>query len=141
MWREIFPSKVLSRLWEWMFFPSRSTQESKEKLQKHWDFWERHCRSLLSFWLIEEKVRCKIESSRVPPLKSSFRRRWKEAINPLRKQFLSSFFFSALQPFLLYIFFTFNSNCLNSYSILYMSIKDKKAQKQRKIKRSIFFTQ
>ena len=38
-WREIFRKKGLSALREWVFSPSTGPQESKERLQKHWNYW------------------------------------------------------------------------------------------------------
>ena len=40
-WREIFRKKSLSALREWVFSPPTG-QQSKEKLQKHWNYWEQH---------------------------------------------------------------------------------------------------
>ena len=70
-WREIFRKKGLSALREWVFSPSNSPQESKEKLQKHWNYWEQHSPQLLSSLQFERAVPRKIKSNRVPPLQSS----------------------------------------------------------------------
>ena len=66
-WREIFRKKGPSALREWVFSPSTGPQESKEKLQKHSNYWDQHSpRSLLSLH-IEQAVPRKIKSNRVPP--------------------------------------------------------------------------
>ena len=41
-WREIFRKKGLSALCEWVFSPSTGPQESNDRLQKHWNYWEQH---------------------------------------------------------------------------------------------------
>ena len=66
-WREILRKKVLSVLREWVFSSSIGPQESKEKLQKHWNYWEQHSRHLLSSIHFEQAVSRKIKSSRPPP--------------------------------------------------------------------------
>ena len=70
-WREIFRKKGLSALREWVFSSSNGPQESKEKLQKHWNYWEQHSPHLLSSLHIEQAVPRKIKSNRVLPLQSS----------------------------------------------------------------------
>ena len=70
-WREIFRRKGLSALREWVFSPSTGPQESKDRLQKHWKFWEQHPPNLLSSLHIEKAVPRKIKSNRVPPVQSS----------------------------------------------------------------------
>ena len=66
-----------------MFSPSNGPQESKEKLQKHWNYWEQHSPQLLSSLHIERAVPRKIKSNRVPPLPSSeLRYTRKDAIGP-----------------------------------------------------------
>ena len=46
-WREIFCKKGLLALREWVFSPSTGPQGSKDRLQKHWNYWEQHSRRLL----------------------------------------------------------------------------------------------
>ena len=70
-WREIFRTKGLSALREWVFSPPTGPKESKEKLQKHWNYWEQQSPRLLSSLHIEEAVARKFKSNRVPPLQSS----------------------------------------------------------------------
>ena len=82
-WREIFCTKGLSALREWVFSPPTGLQESKEKLQKHWNYWEQHSLHLLSSLHIEKAVPRKIKSNRVPSLQSSeLRYTRKDAIGP-----------------------------------------------------------
>ena len=82
-WREIFRTKGLSALREWVFSPPTGPQESKEKLQKHWNYWEQHSPHFLSSLHIEQAVPRKIKSNRVPPLQSSeLRSTRKDAIGP-----------------------------------------------------------
>ena len=82
-WGEIFRKKVLSALREWVFSSSICPQESKEKLQKHWNYWEQNSPHLLSSLHIEQVVPRKIESNRVPPLQSSeLRSTRKDATGP-----------------------------------------------------------
>ena len=40
-WHEIFPEEGLSAVREWVFSPT-GPQESKDKLKKHWNYWEQH---------------------------------------------------------------------------------------------------
>ena len=83
MWREIFRKKALSALREWVFSPSTGPQESKEKLQRHWNYWEQHSPHLSLSLHIEPAVPRKIKSNRVPPLQSSeLRYTRKDAIGP-----------------------------------------------------------
>ena len=70
-WREIFGKKGLSVLREWVFSPSTGPQESKVRLQKHWNYWEQHSFNFLSFLHIEKAVPRKVKSNRVPPVQSS----------------------------------------------------------------------
>ena len=55
-WREIFREKGLVALREWVFSPATGPQESKEKLEKHWDYWEKHSLDLLNTLSIEGPV-------------------------------------------------------------------------------------
>ena len=41
-WREIFRKKGLSALRDWLFSPGTGPKESKERLEKHWKYWEKH---------------------------------------------------------------------------------------------------
>ena len=66
-WREIFRKKDLSAQREWVFSPSTGPQESKDKLQKHWIYWEQHFPHLLSSLHLEKAVPRKIKSNRIPP--------------------------------------------------------------------------
>ena len=73
----------LSALHEWVFSPSTGRQESKEKLQKHWNYWEEHSLHLLLSLHIEKLVPRKIKCNRVPPVQSSeLRYTRKDAIGP-----------------------------------------------------------
>ena len=47
-WREIFRKKVLSAIREWVFSPATGPQESKNKLEKHWQYWEEHSPDMLN---------------------------------------------------------------------------------------------
>ena len=58
-WREIFREKVLVALREWVFSPATGPQESKEKLVKHWEYWEKHSPDLLNTLSIEGLVTSK----------------------------------------------------------------------------------
>ena len=82
-WREIFRKRGLSALREWVFCASTGPQESKDKLQKHRNYWEQHSPNLLSPLHIEKAVPPKIKSNRVPPVQSSeLRYAHKDAIGP-----------------------------------------------------------
>ena len=65
-WCEILRTKSLPALRDWVCSPSTGPQESKEKLPKHWKYWEQQCPSLLLFLHIEEEVPRKVKSNRVP---------------------------------------------------------------------------
>ena len=71
-WLEIFRKKGLSALRDWVFSPSTGPQESKDKLQKHWNYWEEHSLNLLSSLHIEKEVPRKIKSNRPPPPPRTF---------------------------------------------------------------------
>ena len=47
-WCEIFREKVLSALREWVFSPATGAKESKERLEKHWQCWQKHSPNLLN---------------------------------------------------------------------------------------------
>ena len=51
--REIFREKGLSALREWVFSPATGPQESKNKLVKHWQYWEKNSPDFLSTVSIE----------------------------------------------------------------------------------------
>ena len=55
-WREIFREKGLSASREWVFSPATGPQESKDKLVKHWQYWEKHSPGLLNLLSIEGPV-------------------------------------------------------------------------------------
>ena len=61
----------LSALREWVFSRSTGPQESKDKLQRHWNYWEQHSPNLLSSLDIEQAVPRKIKRNRVAPVQSS----------------------------------------------------------------------
>ena len=65
-WRENFRKKDLSALPEWVFSPCTGPQESKDRLQKHCDYWEQHSSKILSSLHIENEVPRKIKSNRAP---------------------------------------------------------------------------
>ena len=82
-WREIFRKEGLSALCGWVFSPSTGPQESKDRLQKQWNYWEQHSPKLLSSLHIEKAVPRKIKSNRVPPVQSSeLRYTRKDAFGP-----------------------------------------------------------
>ena len=77
--------KDLSALRERVFSPSTGLQESMDKLQKHWNFWEQHPPKLLLSLHIVEEVPRKIKSNRLPPppvQSSELRYAHKGAIGP-----------------------------------------------------------
>ena len=82
-WREIFRKKGLSASRESVFSPFTGPQENKNRLQKHWRYWEQHSSNLLLSLDIEKEVPRKIKSNRVPPVQSSeLRSTHKDAIGP-----------------------------------------------------------
>ena len=66
-WREIFREKGLSALPEWVFSPTTGPQESKERLEKHGRYWEKHCPNSLNTLSIEEPFTNK-KLNRRPPI-------------------------------------------------------------------------
>ena len=68
-WRKIFREKGLSALREWVFSPATGPQESKSKLVKHWQYWEKYSPGLLSTLSIEGTVTSK-KVKRRPPIQS-----------------------------------------------------------------------
>ena len=65
-WREIFRKKGLSSLREWVFSPATGPQESKNRLEKHWQYWEKHSPDLLNTLSIEGPVTSKKVKRRLP---------------------------------------------------------------------------
>ena len=55
-WRESFCKKVLSALREWVFSLATGHQEIKNKLEKHWQYWQEHSPDLLNTLSIERPV-------------------------------------------------------------------------------------
>ncbi|MEO1764958.1 MAG: hypothetical protein AAFR83_24090 [Cyanobacteria bacterium J06629_18] len=47
-WRKIMRTKGREELRSWVFSPAVGPQESKEELQQHWTYWEKHCPELLA---------------------------------------------------------------------------------------------
>ena len=72
-WREIFRTKVLSALREWVFYPTTGPQESKDKLEKHWQDWVKHCSGLINTFSIEGPVTNKKVNRRSPIQTKEFR--------------------------------------------------------------------
>ena len=68
-WREIFREKGLSALREWVFSPATGPQESRNKLVKHWQYWEKNSPDLLNTLFIEGPVATK-KVKRRPPIQS-----------------------------------------------------------------------
>ena len=80
-WREIFRKKTLSALRELVFSPSTGLQESKDRLQKHWNYWEHQSPNFLLSLHIEKEIPRKIKINRVPLVRSSERRYWSRAFD------------------------------------------------------------
>ena len=55
-WREIFREKGLVALREWVFSPATGPQESKNKIVKHWQYWEKFSLDLINTLSIEGPV-------------------------------------------------------------------------------------
>ena len=68
-WREIFREKGLSALREWVFSPAIGPEESKERLEKHWIYWEKPSSNLLNTLSIEGPVTIK-KANRRPPIRT-----------------------------------------------------------------------
>ena len=64
---KISVKEVLSVLREWVFSPATGPQESKERLEKHWQYWEKHCADLINTLSIEGPVTNK-KVNRRPPI-------------------------------------------------------------------------
>ena len=72
-WREIFREKGLVALREWVFSPATGPQESKNKLVKHWQYWEKYSPDLLNTLSIEGPVINKKVKRRPPTQTKEFR--------------------------------------------------------------------
>ena len=72
-WREIFREKGLVALREWVFSPATGPQESKDKLVKPWQYWEKHSPGLLNTLSIEVLATNKKEKRRPPIQSKEFR--------------------------------------------------------------------
>ena len=72
-WREIFREKVLSALSEWVFSPATGPQESKNKLGKPWQYWEKYSPDLINTLSIEGPVTSKKVKRRPPIQTKEFR--------------------------------------------------------------------
>ena len=72
-WREIFREKGLVALREWVFSPATGPQESKNKLVKHWQYWEKYSPDLLNTLSIEGPVINKKVKRRPPIHTKEFR--------------------------------------------------------------------
>ena len=71
--RETFREKGLSALREWVFSPATGPQESKNKLVKHWQYWEKNNPDLLNTLSIEGPVFSKKVKRRPPIHTKEFR--------------------------------------------------------------------
>ena len=72
-WRESFRKKGLSALREWVFSPATGLQESKERLEKLWQYWEKHSPDILNTSSIEGPVPNKKVNRRQPVQTKDFR--------------------------------------------------------------------
>ena len=68
-WREIFRKNYLSALKEWVFSTARAPQESKERLEEHWQYWKKHNPDLLNTVSIKGPVTNK-KVHRRPPIQT-----------------------------------------------------------------------
>ena len=66
-WREMFREKGLVALRKWVFSPATGPQESKNKLVKHWQYWEKYSPGLLNTLSIEGPITSK-KVKRRPPI-------------------------------------------------------------------------
>ena len=64
---EFFREKGFSEFREWVFSLSTGLQESRDKLQKHWNYWEEHFPNLFLSSHIVKEVPLKIKNNGVPP--------------------------------------------------------------------------
>ena len=72
-WRKIFCEQGLSALREWVLSPATGPQESKERLEKHCQFWEQHSPDLINTLSIEGPVTNKKVNRRQPIQTIKFR--------------------------------------------------------------------
>ena len=72
-WRDILRKKGRGELRNWVFSPEKGPQEDKERLQKHWKYWEKHCPGLLNSLSIEAPVTHKKTTRRPPVQTKEFR--------------------------------------------------------------------
>ena len=72
-WREIFREKGLSALGDWVFSPETGPQESKNRIEKHWQYWEKRIPELLNTLSIEWPVTSKKVKRRPPIHTKEFR--------------------------------------------------------------------
>ena len=72
-WREIFREKCLVALRNWVFSPGTGPQESKSKLVKHWQYWEKYSPGLLNPLSIEGPITSKKVKRRPPIQTKEFR--------------------------------------------------------------------
>ena len=72
-WREIFREKGLVALRKWVFSPATGPQESKSKLVKHWQNWEKYSPGLLNTLSIEGPITSKKVKWRPPIQTKEFR--------------------------------------------------------------------
>ena len=72
-WREIFRIKGLWALREWVLSPATGPQKSRERLQKHWQCWEKHNPDLINTLSIEGPVTNKKVKRRPPIHTKEFR--------------------------------------------------------------------
>ena len=66
-WLDFSRKKVLSAIREWVFSPTTVPQESRDRLQKHCNYWEQHSPILILSLHFEKDVPRKVKSNRVPP--------------------------------------------------------------------------
>ena len=72
-WREVFRKKGLSSLREWVFSPATGHQESENRLEKHWKYWENCSPDLSNTLSIEGPVTSKKVKQRPPIHTKEFR--------------------------------------------------------------------
>ena len=68
-WSESFRRNVLSALREWVFSPATGPQESMERLEKDWQYWEKHSPDLLNTFSIKGTITNK-KVNRRPPIET-----------------------------------------------------------------------
>ena len=72
-WREIFRKNGLSALSEWVLSPATGPQESKDSLEKHWQYWEKRSPELLNTVFIEGLITSKNAKRHSPIHTKEFR--------------------------------------------------------------------